>query len=407
MKIAIAVEGTRGDVYPMFALAEALHGAGHDVRVVGPPDFEDVAEERGLEYWRMGANVRDFLEETAEGIQSRGMRFLRDIDRWGKQSVQHQFREIPEATRGMDRIFAAGTIVAAATAAEIHDIPFRYVMYTPGMIPSADHTPAFLPFQVESRFLNRCFWRFIRVVTNAWLSRDVNDQRQQRGLAPTRDMLGHAMSPRPILAVDRELAPVPEDSPIAIEQIRCLHPDRGDPLPDKLESFLAAGPPPVYLGFGSMPDPHPERTTGRMLDAISSLGCRAVISKGWAGLGDGALPEGVLAIDPVSHASLFPRMAAVAHHGGAGTTHSASRAGVPQVLVPHVLDQFYFARRIQALGVGPPAIPRGQLSAGRLAETLRATLDNELVAERAAELGRRLAALGPTEPDLERLLAES
>jgi UDP:flavonoid glycosyltransferase YjiC (YdhE family) len=375
--------------------------------VVGPPDFEGVAEERGIEYWRMGEKVRDFLEENAEGIQSRGFQFMKDIDRWGKLSMQHQFREVPEATRGMDRIFAAGTIVSAGTAAELHDIPFRYVMYTPGMIPSADHTPAFLPFQVESRFMNRCFWGFVRLLTNVWLSRDVNAQRKQRGLAPIRDMLGYAMSPRPILAVDREIAPVPDDSPIAIDQIRCLHPDHGEPLPDKLESFLEAGPPPVYLGFGSMTDPRPERTTASMLEAISSLGCRAIISKGWAGLGDGALPEGVLAIDPVSHASLFPRMAAVAHHGGAGTTHSASRAGVPQIIVPHVLDQFYFARRIQALGVGPPAIPRGQLSAGRLAETLRATLDNELVAERAAELGRRLAALGSTEPDLERLLAES
>lgn len=407
MRIAIAVEGTRGDVHPMMALAETLMRAGHSVRVIGPPDFEAVVEARGIEYWRMGAEVRAFLEETAEGIQTRGLQFLRDINRWGKQSVEHQFREIPEATRGMDRIIAAGTIVAAGSAAELHDIPFRYVLYTPGMIPSADHTPAFLPFQVESRWANRCFWRFVRALTNGWLSRDVNRLRQGRGLAPVNDMLSHVLSPRPILAVDRALASVPDDSPCEIEQIRCLHPAVGEPLPPKLESFLDSGPAPVYLGFGSMTDPDPARTTRRLLDAISALGRRAVISKGWAGLGDGPLPDGVMAIDPVAHATLFPRMAAVAHHGGAGTTHAAARAGVPQVIVPHVLDQFYFARRVHALGVAPPAIPRGRLTADRLVDTLRATLDNELLADRAAELGRNLAALGSTEPDTERLLSTS
>jgi UDP:flavonoid glycosyltransferase YjiC (YdhE family) len=407
MKIAIAVEGTRGDVYPMLALAETLTRAGHGVRLIGPPDFEAVAESRGIEFWRMGEPVRPFLEETAEAIQSRGLRFVREINRWGKQSVEHQFREIPEATRGMDRVFAAGTILAAGSAAERHDIPFRYVLYTPGMIPSVAHTPVFLPFQVESHFANRCFWAFVKALTNGWLSRDVNRLRRVTGLAPVKDLFGHVLSERPILAVDRDLAPVPTDSPYAIEQIRCLHPAEGEPLPPKLETFLESGPPPVYLGFGSMTDPHPERTTRRMLEALSALGCRALISKGWAGLGDGPLPDGVMAIDPVSHASLFPRMAAVAHHGGAGTTHVAARSGVPQILVPHVLDQFYFARCIQAHGVGPPAIPRGQLTAERLTGTLRATLDNELLAERAAELGQRLAALGSTEPDLDRLLAST
>ena len=106
-----------------------------------------------------------------------------------------------------------------------------------------------------------------------------------------------------------------------------------------------------------------------------------------------------MAIEPVAHASLFPRLAAVVHHGGAGTTHTASRAGVPQIVVPHVLDQFYFARRVHALGVAPSPIPRRKLSVERLVETLRATLENELLGERARELAQRLAGLGPVLPD--------
>jgi vancomycin aglycone glucosyltransferase len=153
-----------------------------------------------------------------------------------------------------------------------------------------------------------------------------------------------------------------------------------------------------------MPDPDPAATTGRLLAAIDALGCRALISRGWADLGAVALPEHVMAIGAVSHPRLFPRVAAVVHHGGAGTTHTAARAGVPQVVIPHLLDQYYFARRVHELGVGPPAIARKRLSVSGLVETLRATLDNEPLADRAAELGRRLAALEPFETHLESLL---
>jgi UDP:flavonoid glycosyltransferase YjiC (YdhE family) len=98
-------------------------------------------------------------------------------------------------------------------------------------------------------------------------------------------------------------------------------------------------------------------------------------------------------------------VAAVVHHGGAGTTHTAARAGVPQIVIPHMLDQFYFARRVHELGVAPPAIRRSRLTADRLAESVRAALDNELLAERAAALGRECAALAPVGAHLDALLA--
>jgi vancomycin aglycone glucosyltransferase len=212
-------------------------------------------------------------------------------------------------------------------------------------------------------------------------------------------MVRYVAGATPIVAADRPLAPVPADCPFPFRQIRCLHPDECEPLPPKLEAFLEHGDPPVYLGFGSMTDPDPAATTRHLLDALSSLGCRAILDRGWAGLGEGPLPDGVMAIEPVSHAALFPRCAAVVHHGGAGTTHTAARAGVPQLLVPHVLDQFYFAKRVHTLGVGPEAIPRTRLGVERLLETLRAMLDNELLAERARELASELRALGPIEID--------
>jgi vancomycin aglycone glucosyltransferase len=141
-----------------------------------------------------------------------------------------------------------------------------------------------------------------------------------------------------------------------------------------------------------MTDPDPAATTRLLLDAVSSAGLRAVISQGWAGLADGPLPEGIYATGPVAHARLFPRMAAVIHHGGAGTTTSAARAGVPQIVIPHLLDQFYWASRVTSLGLGPPPVSRTRLTPEKLAEAMRAIADNEILQDRAAEVGERLRA---------------
>lgn len=156
-----------------------------------------------------------------------------------------------------------------------------------------------------------------------------------------------------------------------------------------------------------MTDPHPHQTTECLLETIDQLGVRAVISKGWAGLGESSVPEGVFVTGAVPHASLFPRCAAIVHHGGSGTTHTAARSGVPQIVLPHVLDQFYFERRLHAVGVAPRGIPRWKLTTSRLVETVGAVLDNEWMAERASELGEQLAELGPTAPVAERVLIAS
>jgi len=141
-----------------------------------------------------------------------------------------------------------------------------------------------------------------------------------------------------------------------------------------------------------MTDPEPAATTRALLGAVERAGCRALLSSGWAGLGDAALPAHVMRLGRVSHASLFPRCAAVVHHGGAGTVTTAARAGVPQLVVPHVLDQFYWAGCLHRHGVAPPALPRRRLRPERLGDALRALLDNELAGERAATLGEGLRA---------------
>ncbi|WP_307825517.1 glycosyltransferase [Streptomyces sioyaensis] len=175
--------------------------------------------------------------------------------------------------------------------------------------------------------------------------------------------------------------------------------EAADWTPDpRLADFLQAGPPPVYVGFGSMPLDEPERF-GRLVGrALRLAGVRGVVQTAWAGLSvDG---DDVLTVGEVPHARLFPRMAAVVHHAGAGTTAAGMRAGVPAVPVPMMLDQSFWASRLTALGVSPGRVPFRQLSAERLAAAIRKAVEEPRYRHRA----RQLAALLDAEDGAGRVL---
>jgi len=402
VRIALAVEGTRGDVHPMLALAGSLAERGHHVLVCGPPDFAVDVRTRGFEFHPIGVPVQAYLRERAHVITRGGLGMMREGLHYIRQSVETQLEELADAFCGVDFAFGAGVQVGAPTAAEYHRIPYRYVAYCPAILPSGDHPPFTVEWRDTPAWVNRIAWRLTRSILNRVLSRPVSRARRRLGLPALADIVPHMFGRLPVLAADAPLAPLPDGAPDGIEQIRCLHPFQADStLPAKLESFLAAGPPPVYLGFGSMTDPEPAETTRRLVDGVGRLGLRAVLSEGWAGLGGGALPEGFFVTGAVSHAALFPRMAAVVHHGGAGTTTTAARAGVPQVVVPHVLDQYYWACRVERLGLGPPALPRRHLAPEALARAIGTTVEAEVMRERASEMGTRLrAAAAAPIPDL-------
>jgi sterol 3beta-glucosyltransferase len=160
--------------------------------------------------------------------------------------------------------------------------------------------------------------------------------------------------------------------------------------PAELESFLAAGEPPVYVGFGSMSGRSPERFTEITLQALAESGRRGLLLTGWGGLQERPVPESVFVLDSAPHNWLFPRMAAVVHHGGAGTTAEGLRAGVPMVILPFIVDQLFWGKRVQALGVGPPPIPIKKLTAGRLARAIREAVTNPVISQRAAALGKAI-----------------
>jgi vancomycin aglycone glucosyltransferase len=298
---------------------------------------------------------------------------------------------LAEAARGADLVIGCSTQLAAPSAAELHGAAYRFVAYAPGLIPAPDSPPFMLPFPRLRGPAVRAAWWTARKLFDVLVGPALTRERRALGLGPVRGVLDHLLGERVLLAAEPGLAPAPRGARIPVDTIGCLHPfDDEAPLPGKLETFLAAGPPPVYIGFGSMTDPAPEATTRLVLAAIERAGVRAVLSQGWAGLGAGALPETVTTIGSVPHAPLFRRVAAVVHHGGAGTTTTAARAGAPQVVVPHLLDQYYWAARVTDLGLGVALPTRRRLTADALGAALAALRDNDLVSDRAAEMGARL-----------------
>jgi sterol 3beta-glucosyltransferase len=166
-----------------------------------------------------------------------------------------------------------------------------------------------------------------------------------------------------------------------------------DYQPEKaLLEFLSNGPPPVYIGFGSMVDHEREEITQIVNHALRETNQRGILLGGWSGLGSGDLPDFILQIKEVPHDWLFPKMAAVVHHGGAGTTAAGLRAGVPSVIVPTFGDQFFWGWRVHELGVGPKPIPRNKLTVTNLTNAIQRSIYNDDIKNKASVIGQQIRA---------------
>lgn len=395
MRVVLAPEGSRGDVQPLLALGQAFREAGCEVAMCASPDAERLVAGDGIEFRPMPVDVRQFVEANAAAMVEGFARFRGAAASFFDEAMRLQFPALFEYTRGADLVIGGGIQFAAASAAEAHGIPHRLVAYCPTFLRSGDHPPFVVERQLRSPWLNRLGWGAFVFAYSLALRGTLRRRRAELGLPPVRAVYDHLMAGGILLATDPALAPVPRDCPFPVEQIGFLFPPETEPLPPKLEAFLDAGPRPVYFGFGSMPDPAPDLTTQRLVEAVTRAGLRAVVSEGWAALGRGPLPGNVIAVGPVPHGKLFPRVAAVVHHGGAGTTHTAALAGVPQLVVPHLLDQHYWASVVQRLGLGPGPISRRHLMRSDLEGLLVETADNEVLAERAREVGEGMRARRP------------
>lgn len=380
MRVLLSTYGTRGDVEPLVALGVRLRALGVDVRMCAPPDEEFVARLAavGIELVPVGPPVRALMRPTAA-----------ELSRYRTELVDAQFDIFAKAADGCDALVVAGLAqVGARSVAEAAGIHYVYVSYSAVNLPSPYHAPPPRPGWPEpAADDNLALWELDARNVNAQFRDTLNDHRATIGLPPVDDVRGHVYSDRPWLAADPVLGPWRETPGLDVVQTGAWNLPDDRPLPADLVTFLDAGAPPVYVGFGSIV-PSPD-IASHAVEAIRARGHRVLVSRGWADLdllddrGDG------FAIGEVNHQRLFGAVAAVIHHGGAGTTVTAARAGVPQVVVPlQVADNPYWGGQVADLEIG--ATLDGPAAT---VESLGAAFDTALAPEtraRATALGAKI-----------------
>jgi vancomycin aglycone glucosyltransferase len=353
MRALLAAVGTRGDVQPALALALELRRLGHAVRLCISPNFVDWAKSLGLAAVPMGVEMRMPAQRsgTTPKLTPEELRRLRESM---PDLITDQFDTIGEAAEGCDVIVGANAHqYAAPSIAEYAGIGCVTAVYAPVTLPSHDLAPPPTPGQAADATTRASIeeqWRNTAKVWNERALERINHNRVRLGMVAIDDVLDYVLTDHTWLAADATLAPVPATPGREIFQTGAWVLADDTPLSEDVDAFLEGGEPPILVGFGSMPAAGD--MSRHLIGAARAVGRRIVVSRGWADLDLVDDAPDCLAIGDMSYDVLFPRVAAVVHHGGAGTTAAAARAGVPQVIAPMFGDQFYWANRIVDLGLG-------------------------------------------------------
>jgi UDP:flavonoid glycosyltransferase YjiC (YdhE family) len=404
VRIAILASGSRGDVEPYLALGQGLQRAGHAVRLVTHENYEGYVTSHGVGFWPVEGDVqavaqsREMQERLGKGS------FLAVMSQMAKEARRGAIALAEgglAACQGMDLLIAGiGGVFVGVALAEKLGLPLVQAYYIP-LTPTRAY-PSFLLPKLPRWFggaLNRLSYHLAQQVM--W-----QGFRSADGLA-RREVLGLAAAPfwgpyhadcldgYPILYgfSPSVIPPAPDwDDDTHVTGYWFLEPAGDWTPPPALTEFLQAGPPPVFVGFGSMSDRKPEKTADLILQALTRTQQRAVLLSGWGGLRAADLPDSVFMLESIPFSWLFPHVAAVVHHGGAGTTSAGLRAGVPSIVIPFFGDQPFWGRRVAELGVGPEPIPRKKLTVERLAQAIRRAVTDETMRQRAAVLGAKIQA---------------
>jgi len=404
MKVGLVGYGTRGDVQPFVCLGAALAERGHEVRLLVPRNGVPMARAAGLPVVELPLDVQEMLSRPAAQRMLAAGRigaFFRWLHREERVYLEDLRRTLIDGTRDVDTIVCHPLVEdRCAALGEANGFPLIAVQFFP-ILPSRSFPSPFIS-QRDLGPLNRSTHRLM--LRMLWrLSRDeVAAMRKELDLPPARRSQTAAIARREgraLLAYSPALYPAPPDWPAGVRPVGALTPWpelrarlRESGIPAELQDWLAAGPPPVFLGFGSMPVLDADSLLSAARHALAELGVRGVIGAGWSDL-PGARDDLIFTLDHVDHQSLLPRCAAAVHHGGSGTVHASLAAGVPTLVCSVFADQPFWGRRCRALGVGE-TFPFHKLDERRLSAGLRRVLEPG-VADAAGALAARMAEEEP------------
>ena len=376
MRLLIITYGTEGDARPLAALGCALMRAGHTMHLLGDADTLDSARDLGVPATALAGDIRGTLA---------GMQAMRQIERALIRIVEARTPEWMQQAMalgaGCDAVIVSGlTAFVGLSVAEALEVPAIGAMMIP-ISPTAAFASPLVPLRLprvlnrrSHDFVNGMVWRTFRATTNRG--------RVAIGLPPCRTLsMNHPVLYGISPALLPDVGDWPED---AVACGQWVPPSHDWTPPPALSDFLAAGPPPVYAGFGSMSGFDAPRVRAALIEAVGAR--RVLFNPGWSGIDTDGLPENIHVIGSVPHDWLLPRCVLAIHHGGSGTTHSACRAGIPSVILPFAGDQPFWAGRLRALGIADRVLSGRRPSAAGLAAAI-AFAERVDTRARAATLG--------------------
>jgi vancomycin aglycone glucosyltransferase len=390
MKVSLCAIGSWGDVAPFISLGRALLDRGSDVVLAAPPEFAAAVAMAGLDFQAIAPACRSVVE-AASATTDASLSTLPLLLRATRVLTEETFLALPDIAMGSRILVGTGIAYAIPHVAEALGITYRAVSACPRWYPSVHHPPASDRAYSRSKIINSAAWKITKLTTDLALDGTVNRWRRHHGLMHANNLYGRMMGlpGQRVLAADAELAPLPPDVE-GTRRVNAIQAFQENSLPKNVEDFLTSGDRPIFVGFGSMCATAADRLLDLVVKSASELHCRIIVPNTWLETRGGSLPKDFLAVGHIAHCRLFPHLAAIVHHGGAGTTTAAARAGLPQVVIPHVMDQHYWGRRVYELGIGPEPLRYRQLSDRSLTSALREILGSPAMTKKAHSLSRRL-----------------
>ncbi len=416
MRINLLTAGTRGDVQPAIALGLGLKKAGFTVQLVAFEEFRALAGAYGLDFFPLRGNVKALMDPSLTGLVDSGaavFRIMPELLKLFREVFMQMTADFWQASQGCDLLISnTATAMPAAALAEKLEIPHIETSVFPGW-PTRAFPSIFWPWPgsivskgkgplaaIRGAF-NRSTYAPTSWLVTLGMSPVIKRCRTEILDLPPRSPHRDKRSEKPtvpaLAGFSEVVLPRPADwgEHIRITGYWFLDTPSYAPPPD-LRAFLEAGAPPVYVGFGSMPSHNPEKVVALVRQALALSGQRGILLTGQGAMGGGMEQqehnESVYFVDSIPHDWLLPQVAAIVHHGGAGTTAAGIRAGIPGVLIPILGDQLFWGQRVADLGVGTRPIPRKKLTAERLAAAIHQAVTDPGMRQRVAALGEKIRA---------------
>ena len=386
MRILLVTRGTQGDIYPYVRLAAELKKIGHTITLSLPRLFEREARDSGVHYVLQASDdIAGMMADTPD---------TKNLLDWTRRVIDSQFRELIPLLEDHDILIASNTEFAAPSVAEYCGKPYIRTAYGP-FIPSATIPPPVLPWpKPHPIFKPALLWKLLNAGLNLMVKKTLNKNRQALGMAPIDDQAEHAPANADNYLLYSKYLGTYDSAWKYKWKIGgyCFN----DAFPydtgelERLHAFIKKDPrPTIFFTLGSCNVPQRDRFAALLFDICTERNYKLVVSCGWWKVGAHLQNRDNLfrLESTIPHWFIFPHCDALIHHGGVGTTHSAARSGKPQMIVPLILDQFYWANRIHELGAGPGGVRIKGISKKHLERKVVDLVSNPFYKDKAASLG--------------------